>query len=57
MNKKFIRCTDKETIEKLKQLNYQLVSEFNGIATFVNDVTKPVLFDEKKVAYTNNVLM
>ena len=57
MNKKFIRCTDKETIEKLKQLNFQLVSEFTGIATFVNDVTKPVLFDEKKVAYTNNVLM
>lgn len=57
MNKKFIRCTDKETIEKLKQLNFQLVSEFNGIATFVNDVTKPVLFDKKKVAYTNNVLM
>ncbi len=57
MNKKFIRCTDKETIEKLKQLNFQVVSEFNGIATFVNDVTKPVLFDKKKVAYTNNVLM
>lgn len=57
MNKKFICCTDKETIEKLKQANFQLVSEFNGIATFVNDVTKPVLFDKKKVAYTNNVLM
>lgn len=57
MDKKFIRCTDPETIEKLKQMNFVLVSESNGIATFINDVTKPITFDKKKMAYTNNVLM
>ena len=57
MDKKFIRCTDKETIQNLKRLGFQLVSESNGVATFINDVTKPVIFDKKKMAYTNNVLM
>lgn len=56
-NKKFIRCTDKVTIEQLKKLGFQLISETNGIATFINDVTKPITFDKKKMAYTNNVLM
>lgn len=57
MSKNFIRCTDPETIEKLKKLNFQLVSESNGVATFVNDIKKPITFDKKKMAYTNNVLM
>lgn len=55
MEKKFIRCTDKETIEQLKKLGFQLVSEVNGIATFVNDTSKPITFNNKKMAYTNNI--
>ena len=54
-NKKFIRCSDKETIENLKKLGFQLVSESNGIAIFVNDTNKSITFDNKKLAYTNNI--
>ena len=49
----FIKCTDKETIETLKKLGFQLVSESNGVATFLNDKTKNATFDKKKVAYSN----
>ena len=54
-NKKFIRCTDEYTIEQLKKLGFQLISEVNGIATFINDVTKPITFEKKKMAYTDNI--
>lgn len=54
-NKKFIRCSDRETIENLKKLGFQLVSESNGIATFINDTNKSITFDNKKLAYTNNI--
>jgi len=54
-NKKFIRATDKETIELLKKLGFQLISESNGVATFINDTSKPITFNGKKMAYTNNI--
>ena len=54
-NKKFIRCSDKDTIEKLKKLGFKLISESEGIATFVNDTTKPITFEQKKMAYTNTI--
>ena len=54
-NKKFIRCSDRETIENLKKLGFQLVSESNGIAAFINDTNKSITFDNKKLAYTNNI--
>lgn len=54
-NKKFIRTTDRETIENLKRLGFQLVSESNGVFTFINDTNKPITFDNKKLAYTNNI--
>ena len=57
MDKKFIRSTDPETIKKLKELNFQLVSEVNGVATFINDVTKPITFEKKKMAYTNRLVV
>ena len=49
----FIKVTDKETAEKLKELGYQLVQSDGSGYTFINDATKPQTFDEKKVAYTN----
>ena len=54
-NKKFIRATDKETIDNLKKLGFQLISESNGVATFLNDTNKPTTFENKKMAYTNNI--
>lgn len=56
-NKKFIRTTDRETIENLKRLGFQLVSESNGVFTFINDTNKPITFDNKKLAYTNNIII
>lgn len=56
-SKKFIRCTDKVTIEQLKKLGFQLVSESNGIATFINDITKPIIFEEKKIAFTDKLVI
>ena len=52
MKQKFIRCSDKETIETLKKLGYQLLEDRNGIALFLNNSAK-MDFDEKKVAYTS----
>ena len=33
----YIRCQDPPTIEKLKQLGFIVLSEKNGIVTFLND--------------------
>ena len=49
----FIKCGDEETKKKLVESGFQLVEETNGIATFVNDMTKPLTFDTAKIAYSN----
>ena len=54
-NTKFIKTTDSETKEYLLQKGFQLVNESNGIATFINDISKMSTFDDKKVAYTNKL--
>lgn len=54
----FIKTTDKETAEKLISAGFQLVSQSNGVYTFLNQ--RPNNFsldvaDKKKVAYTNTL--
>lgn len=52
----FIKTTDKETADKLILLGFQLMSQSNGIYTFLNQSSKNFNFDEvdkKKMAYTN----
>ena len=52
----FIMTTDKETADKLISVGFQLVSQNNGIYTFLNQLPKNFAFDEvdkKKMAYTN----
>lgn len=52
----FIKTTDKETADKLISLGFQLVSQGNGIYTFLNQSQKHFNFDgidKKKMAYTN----
>ena len=52
----FIKTTDKETAKKLMSAGFQLVSQNNGIYTFLNQPPKNFSFDEvdkKKMAYTN----
>ena len=52
----FIKTTDKETADKLLLAGLQLVSQDNGIYTFLNPLPKNFNFDEvdkTKMAYTN----
>ena len=56
----FIKTTDKGTAEKLISEGFTLVSQSNGIYTFLNQLPKNFSFDEtdmKKVAYTNILSM
>lgn len=51
----FIKVKDEETKDQLLDLGYKLLSEKNGIATFLNDPTKPQSFSCKKLTYTNKM--
>lgn len=54
MNKNFIRCSDAETIAKMKNLGFVVLSESNGVVLFLNQKNKPLGFEEQKnVIYTN----
>ena len=57
MNKQFILCSDKKTIEDLKNSGYQVVDENDRMTTFLNDISKHHTFDEKKVIYSNTLTM
>lgn len=54
--KNFIKTTDKETADKLLFSGFQLVSQGNGVYTFINQLPKNFSFngvDKTKMAYTN----
>ena len=54
--KNFIKTMDKDTAEKLSFAGFQLVSQDDGIYTFLNQPPKNFVFDgfdKKKMAYTN----
>lgn len=51
----FIKVKDEETKLQLLDLGYKLLSEKNGIATFLNDLSRPQSFSCKKVTYTNKM--
>ena len=56
----FIKTTDKETADKLMFEGFQLMSQSNGVYTFLNQPPKNFTFDEvdkKKIAYTNILSM
>ena len=55
--KNFIRTTDLETKKKLFVLGYQLVSENDNVAVFLNNVHNTTFSenDDMKLAYTNNL--
>ena len=56
--KNFIKTTDKETADKLAIAGFQLVSQDNGIYTFLSQPPKNFVFDEvdkNKIAYTNTL--
>ena len=49
----FIKTKDQETSEKLKTEGFKLVDYTNGIWTFINDPDGLLVFDDKKVTYSN----
>lgn len=54
----FIKTTDKDTADKLILAGFQLVSQGNGIYTFLNQLPNNFNFDEAdmgKFAYTNTL--
>ncbi len=55
--KNFIRTTDLETKKKLFVLGYQLVSENDNVAVFLNNVHNTTFSEnaDMKLAYTNNL--
>lgn len=55
MDKKFIKTTDKETVDKLLAEGFQLVSNQGGVYTFLNQVDNLNFknIDVKKIVYTN----
>lgn len=56
MSKNFIRCSDAETIAKMKNLGFIVYSEKNGVTTFINEQSKPLGFEEQKnILYTNKI--
>lgn len=50
----FIRTSDFDMVEKLKNLGFILVSQDKNGATFLNDVSRNMVFD-KNVSYTNKL--
>jgi hypothetical protein len=55
-NKKFIVVQDKNVADKLKINGFQLISENNGVCTFMNVIPAHFNFSEvdaKKIAYTD----
>ena len=55
--KAFIKCSDPDTIKQLEKLGFKKVSEVNGLACFINDMSKPQTFSKGKVAYSSIMTM
>ena len=53
--KNFIKVKDEETKQQLLDLGYKLLYEKNGIATFLNDNSRPQSFSCNKLVYTNKM--
>lgn len=49
----FIKTKDFDTSEVLSKEGFDLVDYSNGTWTFINDMNRPLTFDENKIAYSN----
>ena len=53
---KFIKTTDSVLAEKLKASGMKLISNNNGIFTFLNEGNLPMLFaDNTKIIFSNKI--
>lgn len=58
MNKAFIKTTDAETAEKLKNAGFQLLSQSGNIFTFENNSTLQFTSTgDEKLVYTNKLAL
>nr|DAU18464.1 MAG TPA: hypothetical protein [Bacteriophage sp.] len=51
----FIKTTDEETMNKLKDLGFQMVDCSSGVWTFINDTDTKLSFDTSKITYSNKL--
>ena len=49
----FIKTQDFETHESLLESGLKLVDYTNGTWTFVNDPERPLIFEDKKITYSD----
>lgn len=49
----FIKTKDLETSEILKKEGFEMVDYTNGTWTFVNNLERPLTFDNNKIAYSD----
>lgn len=54
---KFIKTTDKNTIDELKKSGFILLFERNGVATFLNDSKLVFNKTNKKIFYSDKIEM
>lgn len=56
MKQKFIKTTDESTAKKLLSEGFKLVSQYDNVYMFLNDVSESFHFDgidKKHIAYSN----
>lgn len=51
----FIRSDDPHTISELRRLGFQEIQTDGKFVIFLNDTSKPQMFDKLKINYTNNL--
>ncbi len=51
----FIKTQDLETSELLKKESFELIDYTNGTWTFANNKSRPLTFDNNKIAYSNTL--
>lgn len=55
MNYNYIKCDQAETIQKLKNLGFVVLSEEKGVTTFLNMPHNIENFEELPIVYTNKM--
>lgn len=58
MKNNFIRTTDKETADKLRNLGFkEIKTSESNVFMFVNDKTVTQFSSDKNISYTNNLCL
>ena len=52
----FVKTQDENTAKALMDFGFELVDCANGTWTFINNPDYPLMFDNKKVTYSNKLI-